>query len=171
MSMNISQSLLPEFDHEVASTRKSLERVPEGKDDFRPHPKSMTLARLAGHVAEIPMWAVSALDGDELDMNPPGAPKTEAYVMTSRAAALATFDGHVSKARALLSTTSDEAMMRPWTLKSGGKTIMTMPKVAVLRSFVMNHIVHHRAQLGVYLRMNDVPVPSTYGPSADEGTM
>ena len=171
MSMNISQSLLPEFDQEVANTRKSLERVPEGKDDFRPHPKSMTLARLAGHLAEIPTWGVSTLAGDELDMNPPGGAATTAYVMTSRAEALATFDSHVAKARALLVDATDDAMMRPWTLKSGGKTLFSMPKVAVLRSFVLNHLVHHRAQLGVYLRMNDVPVPSIYGPSADEGTM
>ena len=171
MSTNISQSLLPEFDHEVASTRKSLERVPEGKDDFRPHPKSMTLARLAGHLAEIPSWGEAALAGDELDMNPPGGAATEAYVMTSRAEALATFDGYVAKARALLAEATDDAMMRPWTLKSGGKTLFSMPKVAVLRSFVLNHLVHHRAQLGVYLRMNDVPVPSIYGPSADEGMM
>lgn len=171
MSLNISRSLLPEFDHEVASTRKTLERVPEGNPDFRPHPKSMTLARLAGHVAEIPMWAVATLEQDELDMNPHGGPKMESYVMKSRADALATFDEHVRKARALLATTTDEAMMRPWTLKSGGQTLMTMPRVAVMRSFVMNHLVHHRAQLGVYLRMNDVPVPSIYGPSADEGAM
>ncbi|MEQ1869488.1 MAG: DinB family protein [Vicinamibacterales bacterium] len=171
MSLNISQSLLPEFDHEVASTRKTLERVPEGNPDFRPHPKSMTMARLAGHVAEIPMWAVATLGQDELDMNPPGGPKMESYLMKSRADALATFDEHVRKARELLATTTDETMMRPWTLKSGGQTLMTMPRVAVMRSFVMNHLVHHRAQLGVYLRMNDVPVPSIYGPSADEGAM
>ena len=171
MSTAISQSLLPEFDVEIANTRKTLERVPENKPDFRPHPKSMPLARLAGHLAEIPMWATMTLEVDELDMNPPGGAQQEAYVMKTRQGALDMFDEHVMKARALLASTTDETMMRTWTLKSGGHTILALPKAAILRSFVMNHMVHHRAQLGVYLRMNDVPVPSIYGPSADEGGM
>jgi uncharacterized damage-inducible protein DinB len=171
MATMISRSLLPEFDVEFANTRKTLERVPEDKPDFRPHPKSMTMARLVGHLAELPLWAVMALDRDELDLNPPGGARQEAYVMTSRQAALDTFDGHVKKARELLVETNDNAMMRTWTLKNAGETVMTMSKAAVLRAFVMNHMVHHRAQLGVYLRMNEVPVPSLYGPSADEGNM
>jgi len=171
MSTTISQALLPEFDVEIANTRKTLERVPENKPEFRPHPKSMTLARLAGHLAEIPMWASMTLEHDELDMSPPGAAPQAGYVMSSRQDALAKFDEHTKKARTLLASTTDEAMMRTWTLKNGGHTIMALPKVAVMRSFVMNHMVHHRAQLGVYLRMNDVPVPSIYGPSADEGRM
>ena len=171
MSMTISQSLLPEFDVEMANTRKTLERVPEGSLEFRPHPKSMTLARLAGHVSEIPMWALMTLGQDELDMNPAGAVLPPPYVMSSRTEALAKFDGDVAKARALLASTTDETMMKMWTLKSGGQVVMAIPRVAVLRSFVLSHMVHHRAQLGVYLRMNDVPVPSIYGPSADEGQM
>jgi uncharacterized damage-inducible protein DinB len=171
MSMNISQSMLPEFDVEVANTRKTLERVPEGNPDFRPHPKSMTMARLAGHVAEIPMWALMTLGQDELDMRPAGGPQYAPYVMSSRQEALSKFDEDVKKARAVLAGASDESMMQNWTLKAGGQVIMTMPRVAVMRSFVMNHMVHHRAQLGVYLRMNDVAVPSIYGPSADEGGM
>ena len=171
MSMNISQSLLPEFDMEIANTRKTLERVPEDKPDFRPHPKSMTMSRLAGHVGEIPMWATMTLTQDELDMNPPGGTQMQPGVMTTRKELLAKFDDEVKKARAALAATSDEAMMKTWTLKNGGKTVMAFPRVAVMRSFVMNHMVHHRAQLGVYLRMNDVPVPSIYGPSADEGSM
>jgi uncharacterized damage-inducible protein DinB len=171
MSMNISQSMLPEFDIEIANTRKTLERVPEGNPDFRPHPKSMTMARLAGHVAEIPTWAVMTLSQDELDMNPQGGARPVPYVMSSRREALAKFDEEVKKARAMIASMSDDAMMKTWTLKNAGQTIMALPKVAVMRSFVMNHMVHHRAQLGVYLRMNDVPVPSIYGPSADEGAM
>ena len=171
MSTTITQSLLPEFDVEIANTRKTLERVPENKPDFRPHPKSMTLARLAGHLAELPQWAAMTLENDELDINPQGAAPMVAYVMTSRQEALAKFDEHVKKARTLLTSTTDEAMMRPWTLKNAGQTVMALPKVAIMRSFFMNHMVHHRAQLGVYLRMNDVPVPSIYGPSADEGRM
>ena len=170
MPTNISQALLPEFDVEIANTRKTLERVPEGKPDFRPHPKSMTMGRLAGHVAELPMWASMTIESDEMDMTPqPGAPPPSPYLMTSRQDLLAKFDEHAKKARALLASASDESMMKTWTLKNGGQTILAMPKVAILRSFVMNHLVHHRAQLGVYLRMNDVPVPSIYGPSADEG--
>jgi uncharacterized damage-inducible protein DinB len=168
MSTNISQSLLPEFDMEMANARKTLERVPEGKGDFRPHPKSMTLARLAGHVAEIPMWAVMTLSQDELDMGTaPQAPG----LMTSRTQTLSQFDDELAKARTVLASITDADMMKTWTLKRSGKTLMAMPKVAVFRGFVMNHLIHHRAQLGVYLRMNDVPVPSIYGPSADEGGM
>jgi uncharacterized damage-inducible protein DinB len=168
MSTMISQSLLPEFDHEMANSRKTLERVPEDKPDFAPHPKSMKLSRLAGHLAELPMWAKVTLGQDELDMNPPGGSPYKPGVMTTRRDLLANFDEHVKQARAEIANTSDETMMRPWTLKNAGQTLFTMPKVAVLRGFVMNHMIHHRAQLGVYLRMNGVPVPGLYGPSADE---
>lgn len=168
MSNRICQSLLPEFDHEMATTRKVLTRVPEGRLDFRPHAKSMSMARLAGHVAELPTWAVMTLAQDEFDMRPNGVAPFEAFTYSTQAAALALFDENVSKARALLASTDDAAMMRTWTLKDNGAVVLALPKVAVLRSFVMNHIIHHRAQLGVYLRMTDVPVPSIYGPSADE---
>ncbi len=169
MSMTISQSLLPEFDLEMANTRKTLERVPEDRPEFRPHPKSMALARLAAHVAEIPMWAVRALTSDEFDV----ASRTprDTFIMTSREGVLARFDDERTRARAALTATGDAAMMKTWTLKHGDRTIIAMPKVAVLRGFVMNHMIHHRAQLGVYLRMNDVPVPSIYGPSADESVI
>ena len=168
--MRISDVLLPEFDNEMASTRKVLERVPEGKPDFKPHPKSMPLARLAGHVAELPLWGVTTLTQEEFDFQPAGAPPFQPTVMTSRAELLKVFDDGVAKTRAALAAAPDDAWRRPWTLLAGGKTIFSMPKLAVWRGFVMNHIVHHRAQLGVYLRLNDVPVPSIYGPSADEGT-
>ena len=171
MATNISQSLLPEFDHEIANTRKTLERVPEGNPDFRPHPKSMALARLAGHLAEIPVWAAMTLSQDEIDVSPAGGARLEPQVMHSRHEMLSKFDEDVKKARAVLASTTDETMMKSWSLKRAGETIFTMPRVAVMRSFVMNHMVHHRAQLGVYLRMNDVAVPSLYGPSADEGGM
>lgn len=164
----IAESMLPEFDHEFATLRTALERVPEDKPDFQPHAKSMTLSRLAGHLAEIPAWVDATLLTDELDF---AAGEYEPYMMTSRAQLLEKFDAEVAKARATLAATSDETMMSPWTMRSGDQIHMTMPKVAVLRSFVMNHMIHHRAQLGVYLRLNDVPVPQTYGPSADEGEM
>ncbi len=171
MSHAISQSLLPEFDHEMATTRRVLERVPEDRAAFKPHPKSMSLDRLAGHVSEIPWWAEVTLKATEFDVAPVDGPKQAAVTMTSRAAMLAEFDAKVQTARALLAGTTDATMMETWSLKAGGQTVMAMPRVAVLRSFVMNHLIHHRAQLAVYLRMNDVPVPSIYGPSADEGQM
>ena len=152
--MSIAQSLLPEFDHEFATLRKTFERVPDGKWDYAPHAKSMSLARLTGHLAELAGWINSTLEADELDFG------TMAYTP---------FVPLATAERPVLAATSDPTMMQPWTLRQGTKVFFTMPKVAVLRSFVMDHMIHHRAQLGVYLRLNDVPVPSTYGPSADEG--
>lgn len=166
--MSIAQSLLPEFDHEFATLRKTLERVPDGKWDYTPHAKSMTMGRLAGHLAELGGWTNATLEADELDFSKiPYAP----YIPGSTAELVAKFDEVVAKARPALAAASDADMMKPWTLRMGDTVYFTMPKVAVLRSFVMNHMIHHRAQLGVYLRLNDVPVPGTYGPSADEGNM
>jgi uncharacterized damage-inducible protein DinB len=168
MSNMISQSMLPEFDMEMANTRKVLERVPEAQGAFAPHPKSMSLSRLAGHVAEMPLWAVMTLGHDELDMRPNGVAAFKAYELTSTAEAIAYFEENLRQARALLAAATDETMMRTWSLKDNGAMILAMPKVAVIRGFVMNHMIHHRAQLGVYLRMNNVPIPGLYGPSADE---
>jgi uncharacterized damage-inducible protein DinB len=167
--MPIRDAILSEFDHEMISTRQTLERVPEGKGDWAPHEKSMKMGRLAGHLAELSGWATPIVAQDSLDFRPAGAPPMSPTVMTSRKQLLELFDKNTAEARAAISGASDETLLRPWTLLSGGQTIFTMPRVAVLRSFVMNHIVHHRAQLGVYLRLNNVPVPSVYGPSADEG--
>lgn len=169
--MAIKDSLLPEFDMEMAGARKTLERMPEGKTDWKPHPKSMSLGRLAGHLGEMPMWAVMTLTRDSIDIAPKDGPAPQANIANSRAENLAYFDQNLAEARAALTKISDEQFMRPWSLMGGGQVIFTMPKIAVYRSFVMNHLIHHRAQLGVYLRMNDVPVPSLYGPSADEGKM
>lgn len=171
MSNMISQSLLPEFDMETANTRKMLALVPETNLDFTPHPKSMTLSKLAGHVAEIPVWASMTMAQDELDLRPNGVATYQPFLFTSRDAALAFFDENLAKARGLLANLSDQDMMRTWALKNNGQTMLAMPKIAVLRSFVMNHMIHHRAQLGVYLRMNNVAIPGLYGPSADEAPM
>ncbi len=166
--MSIAQRMLPEFDQEMASTRKLLECVPEGKNDWKPHEKSMTLGRLAGHVAELPMWGAMTMDRTELDIAPVGGPPFAPGVFTTREGTLKTFDGHVASCRAALAKASDADLMVEWTLKAGGNTVLSMPRVAVVRSMVMNHIIHHRAQLGVYLRLNNVAIPGAYGPSADE---
>jgi uncharacterized damage-inducible protein DinB len=164
--MAISDALLPEFDHEMANTRKTLERVPEGKFDWKPHEKSGTMGWLATHVARLPSWAVITLQQDSIDIGTPDATPGPA-----QGELLQVFDKNVAEARAAISGAKDEQFLEPWSLLNNGKTIFTMPKVAVLRSFVMNHLIHHRAQLGVYLRLNNIPVPSLYGPSADEGQM
>ena len=164
MSKTISQSMLPEFDHEMANTRKMLERVPEDRTAWTPHGKSMTMGRLAFHIAHVPAWATLGLTLDEFDLTP----GFETGEMTARAALLDMFDAKVAEARAHLTSTDDATMMRMWTFKKSGHTVLSMPKVAVLRTFVLNHLIHHRGQLSVYLRLNDVPVPGLYGPSADE---
>jgi uncharacterized damage-inducible protein DinB len=166
----LTQSMLQELEFEIPATRKTLERVPE-KFDWAPHGKSMNLGRLAQHLAEIPDWAVKAITLDEFDLAPPGAAPAQRPALTSTAQVLAEYDKNIAAAKAALAATNDEHLMKPWSLKMGGKTLMTLPRVAVVRNFVLNHNVHHRAQMGVYLRLNDVPVPSVYGPSADEGQM
>jgi len=169
--MALRDGLLAQFDYEMVGTRKTLERVPEGKPDWAPHPKSMKMGRLAGHLAELPGWPVETINLDSLDIHPANGPQFQPLIMTSRKQLLEEFDKKAAAGRAAIATASDDKLLGPWTLQAGGNTIFTMPRLAVLRSFVMSHIIHHRAQLGVYLRMNDVPVPSLYGPSADEGGM
>ena len=164
--MAIKDALLPEFDHEMAVTRKVLSRVPDDKLGWAPHPKSMTFGRLATHVAEIPGWVKETLTTDGIDMGGDYKPNE----LPSRAEVLAKFDKMVAVARPLLESAADAQFMETWTLKAGGQAIFTLPKAAVYRGFVMNHLIHHRAQLSVYLRLNDIPVPSIYGPSADEAS-
>jgi|ERR1041385_260934 uncharacterized damage-inducible protein DinB len=166
-SKNLSQSILPEFDHEMENTRKSLERIPEDKLSFKPHAKSMTLGGLATHLATINHWAEAILGLDSFDVST-APPNSE---IKSRAELLAAFDKNTANARKSIADATDAHLLKPWSLTAGGKTIFTMPRVAVVRSFLLNHTIHHRAQLGVYFRLNDVPVPSIYGPSADEGNM
>jgi uncharacterized damage-inducible protein DinB len=166
--MKISESLLPEFDHEMANTRKVLERVPSAKFSWKPHPKSFEFGALAAHIANMVAWAELTLQSDSFDYAPPGAEPYQTPKYASTEDLVAAFDKGVAKARTALAAADDAKMTAPWTLMAGGQTMMTMPRVAVIRSFVMNHTIHHRAQLTVYLRMNDVPVPALYGPSADE---
>src|SRR5579871_5436431 len=155
--MAMNQAFLGEFDHEVANSRKSIERVPDDKFDWKPHSKSMSMGALAGHIAMIPGWAKMTLETKDFDMNPPGGQPVQMPQPKSKAEVLALFDQGVPAARAAIAAASDESLMQPWSLLNGGKPIFSMPRVAVLRSMIMNHMIHHRGQLGVYLRMNDIP--------------
>jgi uncharacterized damage-inducible protein DinB len=163
--MPLKEILLSEFDHEMGTTRRLLERVPEDRLTWKPHDKSMSVAGLATHIGNIPNWAAIILKGDAFDLAE-APPNLEPR--TSRADILAAFDQSTKAARPLLDRTDAEFMGR-WTLKRGGHEMFSMPRVAAFRSFVLNHMIHHRGQLSVYLRLNEVPVPAIYGPSADEG--
>jgi uncharacterized damage-inducible protein DinB len=163
--MAIRDMLLPEFDEEMANTRKMLERAPEDRFDYQPHPKSWKLNRLAGHIADLPMWAVHTMQLDLLEMEPG---QYQPFEPTSRKELLDQFDKYVAEARAAIAAASDEQLNKIWNMKWQGKTVITMPRISVLRSVVLNHLIHHRAQLGVYLRLIDVAVPGMYGASADE---
>jgi uncharacterized damage-inducible protein DinB len=162
--MSLSQSLLPEFDLEMAGTRKMMERVPDGKFDWQPHEKSMTLGRLASHVADIPNWTNYVLDREKLVLGP----DIESLKASSQAELLEGFDLHVASARDAITAASDEDLQKIWTLEMNGQALMSLPRIAVLRGLVMNHMIHHRGQLSVYLRLTGIPVPGLYGPSADE---
>jgi uncharacterized damage-inducible protein DinB len=160
--MALKDTLLPEFDHEMAVTRRLLERVPFADAGWKPHPKSMSLGELASHLADIPGWTSVLLRSSGFDMDGAGGggPKQQ----PTHEALLAAFDANVRSARDLIADTSDAQFMEPWTLRGGGQEIFTQPKVGVLRGW----LIHHRGQLSVYLRLRDVPVPAIYGPSADE---
>lgn len=164
----LASAFLAELDNEAKVTRSVLERVPADKFDWKPHEKSMTMGRLAVHCAEMFGWTKETLKSDVLDFA--GMDFTP-YEPKSSEALLSFFDDHIAKAKEIIGETSDETFLTEWTMRNGEQVYFTMPKVAVMRSFVMNHIIHHRGQLSVYLRLNDIPVPSIYGPSADEGAM
>lgn len=166
--MAISDSILSEFDQEMAGTRKTLERVPIEKFDWKPHEKSMSMGGLATHLSNLPSWTNYTLEHESLDLAPGGQPLPQATIPGSSAELLEIFDGNVATARAVIAGTGDQDFMKMWQLQRNGVTLLTLPKIAVLRGFVLNHNIHHRAQLGVYLRLNEIPVPSIYGPSADE---
>jgi uncharacterized damage-inducible protein DinB len=162
--MPIAQTLLPEFDQEMKSTRKLLECVPDGKFDYKPHEKSMTLGRLAAHVADIPNYLISTLRFEKLDFTGEEKP----FAPATRRELLEAFDKTTAEARELLAGASDEDLAKIWTLTYKGQQIFAMPRAAVLRGMCLNHLYHHRGQLGVYLRMNNVDFPGMYGPSASE---
>jgi uncharacterized damage-inducible protein DinB len=166
--MAISASLLPEFEHEMANTRKILAIVPEADVAWKPHPKSTSLGALALHLSNIPHWTSATLERTELDLAPPGGPPYDPPKFQSVAKALADFDNHVARGKELIAGASDADWMVNWSLKLGGKTMFSLPRVAVIRSFVMSHMIHHRGQMTVYLRLKEIPLPSIYGPTADE---
>ena len=167
--MTIGQSMLAEFDEEMKSTRKVLERVPDEKWGWKPHEKSGTMGWLAAHVGTVPEWIAVTINTEELDYAPVNGPAYEPPKITNRRELLAEFDKAIAKARTALAGVSDQEMMKGWKLLAGGKEIFTLPRVACIRSMCMNHMIHHRAQLTVYFRLVGVPVPGVYGPSADEG--
>lgn len=163
--MSIAKGLLAEFEHEATATRAMLSRVPD-KPDWKPHPKSMSLGRLAGHIAELTRWGATIAAQDEFVLDPT---KYTALSVRTGKEAVAAFDQGMKDLKAALAGRTDAEMRKTWRMAVGDRTVVEMPRIAVLRNMVMNHTIHHRAQLGVYLRINDVPLPSTYGGSADEG--
>jgi uncharacterized damage-inducible protein DinB len=167
--MTIGQSMLPEFDQEMQNTRKTLERIPDEKWNWKPHEKSGTLGWLAGHVGTVPEWIAMTIKTQELDYAPVNGPAYEPPKISNRTEVLAAFDKAAAEARAALAGVSDQDILKNWKLLAGGQEIFTLPRIACIRGMCMNHMIHHRAQLTVYYRLLGVPVPGLYGPSADEG--
>jgi uncharacterized damage-inducible protein DinB len=166
--MSYAERILPEFDQEMANTRKVLERIPAEKLDWKAHPKSNTIGWNANHLAEIPGWVEGVLTKTEWDIAPAGGQRYQSPSLTNPPAILELFDNNVAAARRALSQAKDSEMGQTWSLLAGGKPLIAMSREAVIRSFVLNHLIHHRAILCVYLRLNNIPVPGMYGPSGDE---
>jgi uncharacterized damage-inducible protein DinB len=166
--MKYAETILPEFDQEMASTRKVLERIPDDKLDWKAHPKSHTIGWNANHVADLPNWLTVTLTKPSLDIAPVGGQPYQLPKLATRQEILALFDRNVAAARQAILTVKDEDVGEMWSLERAGKPIFTMPRMAVVRSIVLNHLIHHRAHLCVYLRLNDILVPGMYGPSGDE---
>lgn len=164
--MSISQAFTAEIQHEAMATRRLLEAIPEDKFDWKPHDKSMALGRLGGHIAEMPRWGVSMLGSDELDLATVSE-KFEAFNPTSMEALLEGFDQGIEALIEAFSDKDDALFGAVWTLRKGDDVISQMPRGAAIRGFVLSHVVHHRGQLTVYLRLLDVELPSVYGPTAD----
>jgi len=166
--MSICAALLPEFDQEMANTRKTLARVPEDKFGWKPHAKSGSLGWLASHIADLPGLMFVAVNENSVDIAPGGKPIARPGASTHQEL-MERFDANVARARAALAEAPDAKLTEIWSLLANGAPIVTLPRSAVIRTLGFSHIIHHRAQLGVYLRLNDIAVPSIYGPSADEG--
>jgi len=166
--VTIAESILPEFELEMAGTRKVLERLPDDKLDWKAHEKSNTIGWVACHLAEIAGWVEGTLTQDAWDINPAGGEPYQSPKLNSRQEILDLFDANVAAAKKRIAATPDEEFAKTWSLLSGGQALITMPKLGVIRTWVLNHTIHHRAHLCVYLRLTDIPVPALYGPSADE---
>lgn len=165
--MSLPASLLPSFDQLIAGTRQHLESIPDDRLDWKPHEKSYSIGELGSHLANLPNWAVTTLDADSLDIAPDGADAPTQSAYGSSAAMVAALDENAASARAAIEAASDDDLTRGWTLLVAGEEKFTIPKIGVLRTFVLEHMIHHRGQLTVYLRLLDVPVKPTFGPTAD----
>jgi len=162
--MSLAQPLIMELESEANHTRKALERVPADRFDWKPHEKSFDMGRLASHLAELPTWINEVLGADEFVMPENYAP----WVAKDLGELLEKLDSSVAAAKEALQQATDERLQAPWRLVAGGEVVFEFPRVGVIKGMVLNHTVHHRGQLTVYLRLNDLPVPAIYGPSADE---
>ncbi len=169
--MSIAESLLPEFDHEMDGTRRVIERVTDSILDWKAHQKSNTVSWVASHLADIPSWTDICVNHDSYDVNPPGGQPDQVKELGSVAEILDALDQNVAAAREVIAAAADDQFFKSWSLLQGGQVQMTMPRIAVVRSFILNHNIHHRAHLCVYLRLNDIPVPGLYGPSADDDSL
>lgn len=166
--MTIAEIFLPEFEREMASTRSLLQRVTDDKLDWQAHEKLRSIGWVASHLAEIVGWVEGIISQDSWDIHPVGGEPDISPTLTSRQEILESFDANVAIARAQIAATTDDLFGHPWSLLTGGEVIFTMPKSAVIRTWVLNHLIHHRGHLCVYLRLNDIPIPGMYGPSGDE---
>ena len=166
--MSIAEMLLPEWDIEMATTRRVLERVPDDRGEWKPHPRSFAMAHLAQLVARMPGWATMMMKYPEIDIAPRDGGAAQPYTIEKTETLLAEFDRNVAEGRAAIAAGTDDDFHEPWTLKAGGVAVDSKSRYLMLRTTMLNHLVHHRAQLGVYLRLVEVPVPSMYGPTADE---
>lgn len=169
MKVNLADLFRTELEREGASTRRTLERVPEGQNDWKPHPKSMPLGYLAALVATMPSWVVSMVKEDQLDLRSPEAQKFKPLEWRTRGDLLVALDSSLLEAQKALSAATDEHLLTTWKLVVGGQVVSEGPRHIMIRDSVLNHLAHHRGQLTVYLRLNEAPVPALYGPSADEG--
>lgn len=165
--MRVADVLLEDFDTEIANTRRTLERVPEDKPNYKPHEKSMPLGRLAMHCATLPLFGFYVLSDEDMDLQAPRHPRA-AMDFTSRAECLRQLDSSAAQCRAALAAASDAQMTADWPFRFGPQVISQTSRARTYRQMFFNHLVHHTSQLGVYLRLLDVPVPALYGPSADE---
>jgi len=169
--MRLADTILPEFDQEMATTRRVLERVDETQLGWRPHERSTTLGGLASHLAQLAGMGANVFASPSLDVAPPGGPPRTPTVHGSRQEILDAFDANVKRSRLAIEQADDAAMRETWSLLNGGRPIFSLPRIAVLRTMLLSHSIHHRGQLSVYLRLTGSPVPSIYGPSADESGM